>query len=123
MNDKVEYLTPENTKIEEGEFETLNIFLKNGMSYKGVFAVSCFPIKEPTKFISLFHQTQTGEIEEIGIIKDILDFPEEDRLRETGISFRRDKKGNRYIEEKDVKNFLKSQFNRENLTICSYWTI
>jgi len=80
MNNKIEYLTPENTKIEEGEFDTLNVFLKNGMSYKGVFAVSCFPIKEPTKFISLFYQTPTGEIEEIGIIKDILDFPEDERI-------------------------------------------
>ena len=80
MSEKIEYLTHENIKIEEGEFETLNVILKNGIIYKGVFAVSCFPIKEPVRFISLFYQTQTGEIKEIGIIKDILDFPEEERV-------------------------------------------
>jgi len=80
MNDKIEYLTPENTKIEKGEFETLNVFLKNGKSYKGVFAIACFPIKLPNKFISLFYQTSIGEVEEIGIIKDIFDFPEEERI-------------------------------------------
>ncbi|MBS7616392.1 hypothetical protein KEJ45_04265 [Candidatus Bathyarchaeota archaeon] len=44
-------------------------------------------------------------------------------LRETNIPVRRDKKGNLYIEEEDVVRFLKSQFKREDMTICSYWTI
>jgi len=52
-----------------------------------------------------------------------LDFPGVDELRETRIPFRLDKKGNRYIEDKDVKDFLKNQLNREDLTICSCWTI
>ena len=52
-----------------------------------------------------------------------LDFPKGEELRETHIPLRKDKKGNRYIEEKDVKDFLKSQLKREDLTICSYWTI
>jgi len=52
-----------------------------------------------------------------------LDFPKGEKLRETGIPFRRDKKGNRYIEDGDVINFLKTQLKMENLTICSYWTI
>jgi len=52
-----------------------------------------------------------------------LDFPIEDRLRETGISIRKDRKGNRCIEDKEIINFLKTQLEREDLTICSYWTI
>lgn len=51
-----------------------------------------------------------------------LDFSRGDRLKETGISLRRDKKGKSYIDEKDVIQFLKTQLG-ENLTICSYWTI
>ncbi|NWG11303.1 hypothetical protein HXY33_06115 [Candidatus Bathyarchaeota archaeon] len=52
-----------------------------------------------------------------------LDFPRREELRETHIPLRKDKKGNRYIEETDLKDFLKNQLNREDITICSYWTI
>jgi len=52
-----------------------------------------------------------------------LDFPKEERLRETGIPIRRDKKGNRCLEDKDVVSFLKTQLERKDLTVCSYWTI
>jgi len=52
-----------------------------------------------------------------------LDFARGAELRETHISLRRDKKGNRYIDERDVKTFLKNQLKREDITICSYWTI
>jgi hypothetical protein len=52
-----------------------------------------------------------------------VDFPRGERLRETGIPIRRDEKGNRYIEEEDVIKFLKDQIKRNDLTICSYWTI
>lgn len=79
MSSKIEYLTPENTKISKGEFDTINIFLKDGRIYKGVFAVSCFPVSQPYKFISLFYQKETGEVEEIGIIKDVLIFPDEEK--------------------------------------------
>ncbi|MEM2119419.1 MAG: hypothetical protein QW840_04780, partial [Candidatus Bathyarchaeia archaeon] len=52
-----------------------------------------------------------------------LDFPKGDELRETHIPLRKDRKGNRYLEEADVRDFLKKQFKREDITICSYWTI
>ncbi|MGC8976401.1 MAG: DUF1854 domain-containing protein [Candidatus Ratteibacteria bacterium] len=75
----IKYLTPENTKIIKGEFDTINIVLKDGRIYKGVFAVSAFPVREPNKFISLFYQKDNGEMEEIGIIKDISIFPEKEK--------------------------------------------
>ena len=52
-----------------------------------------------------------------------LDFRRGDKLRETAIPVSVDKNGNRYLEEQTVKDFLKAQFDRENLIICSYWTI
>ena len=52
-----------------------------------------------------------------------LDFPREDRLRETGIPIQKDKRGNKYIEDKEVIDFLKTQLERKDLTICSYWTV
>ncbi|MGQ9551944.1 MAG: hypothetical protein ACUVUE_05900 [Candidatus Bathycorpusculaceae bacterium] len=52
-----------------------------------------------------------------------IDFPEGEELRGTRIPLHKDKKGARYIEEEEVKDFLKTQFERKNLTICAYWTI
>jgi hypothetical protein len=45
------------------------------------------------------------------------------KLRKTGISIHTDKKGNRFIEDTDVKSFLRAQLQREDLQIFSYWTI
>ena len=52
-----------------------------------------------------------------------LDFLREDRLRETGIPIRKDGKGNRCIGDKEIIDFLKTQLERKDLTVCSYWTI
>lgn len=52
-----------------------------------------------------------------------LDFPKEEGLRETLIPIRRDKNGNRYLDNSDVRSFLKTQLERKDLTVCSYWTI
>ena len=45
------------------------------------------------------------------------------KLRKTGIPIRTDEKGNRFIEDDDVKSFLVAQLQREDLHIFSYWTI
>lgn len=44
------------------------------------------------------------------------------KLRETGIPVHTDEKGNRFIEDDDVKTFLKSQLQNADLQIFSYWT-
>ncbi|MEM4713491.1 MAG: hypothetical protein QXQ61_02960 [Candidatus Bathyarchaeia archaeon] len=54
----------------------------------------------------------------------LIDSPRgEEKLKETDIPLRKDAKGNHYLEEEDVIKFLKEQFKREDLIICSYWTI
>ncbi len=45
------------------------------------------------------------------------------KLRRTGIPIRTDKQGNRFIEDDDVKSYLKTQLQRDDLQIFSYWTI
>lgn len=52
-----------------------------------------------------------------------LDFPKEDRLRETGIPIRKDRKGHRCLEDKEIVDFLKIQLERKDLSVISYWTI
>lgn len=50
------------------------------------------------------------------------DFAKGDKLRQTSIPIRSDAKGNRFLEDSDVKDFLKTQLKREDLRIFSYWT-
>ena len=45
-----------------------------------------------------------------------------DKLRRTGIPIRTNKKGNRFLTDEDVKSFLRTQLNIDNLQIFSYWT-
>jgi hypothetical protein len=50
------------------------------------------------------------------------DSAKDDKLRRTGIPIQTDKKGNRFITDEDVKNFLRAQLPIRNLQIFSYWT-
>ena len=52
-----------------------------------------------------------------------LDFPEDGRLRETGIPLHKDKYGNRCISDDDVISFVRKELKREDLPVYSYWTI
>ena len=52
----------------------------------------------------------------------LLDFSNGTTLRQTGIPLRVDKLGNHFIEDEDVKDFLRTQLKRTDMTICSYWT-
>ena len=52
-----------------------------------------------------------------------IDCAKGNKLRKTGIPIYTDKKGNRYIEDDDVKSFLKTQLRREDLQTFSYRTI
>jgi hypothetical protein len=45
-----------------------------------------------------------------------------DKLRRTGIPVRTGKKGNRFLTDEDVKSFLRTQLQINNLQIFSYWT-
>jgi hypothetical protein len=49
-----------------------------------------------------------------------LDFPKANALRETALPIH-DNKGNRHLEDDDIKRFLKREFG-ENMPIFSYWT-
>jgi hypothetical protein len=58
-----------------------------------------------------------------GVQYVFIDTAKKARLRKTRISIHKNDSGNLFIEEKDVKKFLRSQTNRENLKLHSYWTI
>src|SRR5512136_1915860 len=52
----------------------------------------------------------------------LLDFSDGRKLRQTGIPLHVDKLGNHFIEDDDVKDFLRNQLKRPSLPIYSYWT-
>jgi len=45
-----------------------------------------------------------------------------DVMRRTGIPIRTNPKGNRFLTDEDVKRFLRTQLNINDLKIFSYWT-
>lgn len=51
-----------------------------------------------------------------------LDFPKDNALRETGILIREDRLGNRCLQDDDIRQFIKSALERENLQVYSFWT-
>jgi hypothetical protein len=52
-----------------------------------------------------------------------LDFPKDSLLRETGIPIREDRKsGVRSLEDEDIKQFIRRELGREDLSVFSFWT-
>ena len=51
-----------------------------------------------------------------------LDFPKGQFLRETKIPLRKDKQGLWNLDEDEVKNILKKEFEKENVEVFSFWT-
>lgn len=49
--------------------------------YRGIFAVLCFPVSGPDRYISLRYVNLSGQEEEIGVIRDPTEFPREDRVQ------------------------------------------
>ena len=73
------YLTPEIAKIHLGTRGALHVTVKNERIYGGVYAVFLFPVRHPNQLISLRHQTSKGDDVEVGIIRDLSEWPEENR--------------------------------------------
>ena len=73
------YLTPEVAKIHLGNRGALHVTVRDERIYGGVYAVFLFPVRYPNQFISLRHHTSKGEDVEVGIVRDLKDWPEKDR--------------------------------------------
>ncbi len=76
----IKILTPENTRITKGDFDTLSVvIIDENKKYNGIFVISAFPITNRNKFLSLFYEDETEKIHEIGMIEQIEIFPEEEK--------------------------------------------
>ncbi len=74
---EVRYLTPETCFIHLGSYGTLHVTIPDEWVYGGVYAVYAFPVAHKDRFISLLHRVPGSEDVEIGVIRDLTDFPPE----------------------------------------------
>ncbi len=78
---QVRFLTPDVCRIHLGTHDALHVTVKNDRIYGGVYAAYVFPVTHPNEYISLVHSTGTRKDRketEIGIIRNLNEFPPED---------------------------------------------
>ncbi len=88
--------------------------------------------KKPGSIVYVLEQNGFTADKEVTILRLIMlhsqryyifiDTPKGDKLRETGIPLHKDKTGTRFLDDQEVKTYLKSQFEGEKLEIYSFWT-
>ncbi len=76
---EVRFLKPEEVKIFRGTFKMMHLMDSDGTIYRGVYAISAFPVACPDKYIFLFYYDEYDRSREIGVIEDIGIFPEDVR--------------------------------------------
>jgi hypothetical protein len=88
--------------------------------------------KKPKSIVFVLEQNALSPNKELTTLRIILmhevryyiflDFPKGQFLRETQIPLRKDKKGLWNLDEDEVKNILKKEFEKYNLEVFSFWT-
>jgi hypothetical protein len=88
--------------------------------------------KKPSSIVYVLEQNGFSPNKELSTLRVLmlhdkryyifLDFPKGETLRETGIPLHKDKKGNLNLDEGEVKEFLKKQFEKEKVNVFSFWT-
>ncbi|HUW99646.1 MAG: DUF1854 domain-containing protein [Phycisphaerae bacterium] len=72
---RVRRLTPEMCQIHLGTHDALHVTVTGERIYGGVYAVYAFPVAHRDGYICLMHSVGEGDDLEIGIIRDLADFP------------------------------------------------
>ncbi len=74
---RLRFLKPDMCVIHLGNHAALHVTVKNERIYGGVYAAYAFPVAHPTGYISLIHAADEDDEVEIGIIRELSDFPPE----------------------------------------------
>jgi len=74
---RVRFLSPDMCRIHVGNLGALHVTVKNEGIYGGVYAAYAFPVAHPYGYISLIHTAGEKDVE-IGVIRDLAQFPEAD---------------------------------------------
>ncbi len=72
---RVRYLEPGTCRVHLGRHGALTATIKGEGTYGGVFAAYAFPVAHPNRFISLIQSTEESKGLELGIIRDLDQFP------------------------------------------------
>jgi hypothetical protein len=88
--------------------------------------------KKPKSIVFILEQNALSPNKELTTLRIILmhearyyiflDFPKGEFLRETKIPLRKDKNGLWNLDEDEVKNILKKEFEKDKLEVFSFWT-
>jgi len=73
---RVRFLAPDMCRIHLGSHGALHVTVKNERIYGGVYAVYAFPVANPDGYVSLIHTVTGADDLEIGIIRNLKDFPD-----------------------------------------------
>ena len=89
-------------------------------------------LKKPQSIVFILEQNGFSPNKELTTLRLImlheqryylfLDFPKGEALRETGIHLRKGNNGIPYLDEDEVRFFLKEQFKEEKTDVFSFWT-
>ncbi|HUW33609.1 MAG TPA: DUF1854 domain-containing protein [Planctomycetota bacterium] len=74
---EVRFLTPDMCTIHLGTFGALHVTVKNEAIYGGVYAAYAFPVAHSNEYISLLQRMPEGEDQEVGVIRNLDEFPPE----------------------------------------------
>ena len=69
------FLTPDACTIHTGSYGALHVTVKGERIYGGVYAAQAFPVGSPGGYVSLIYTGGDGDAVEIGIIRDLDQFP------------------------------------------------
>ena len=88
--------------------------------------------KKPKSIVFILEQNAFSPNKELTTLRIILmhearyyiffDFPKGQFMRETKIPLRKDKQGHWNLDEDEVKNILKKEFEKDKLEVFSFWT-
>lgn len=88
--------------------------------------------KHPPSIVFILEQNGFSPNKELSILKIILlhdrryyiflDFPKDEKLKETEIPLHKDKNGILHLDEDEVKKIIENQFQKENIKAYSFWT-
>jgi hypothetical protein len=74
---QIRFLTPEDCRIHLGNLGALHVTMKNEGIYGGIYTAYAFPVAYPNGYISIV-QTAGDQDTELGVIRDLSEFPEGD---------------------------------------------
>ena len=88
--------------------------------------------KKPSSIVYILEQNGFSPNKELSTLRVLmlhdgryyifLDFPKGETLRETGIPLHKDKNGSLNLDEDEVEEILKKQFEKEKINVFSFWT-